>query len=625
MFRRTPNELKSVSSCALKFCAVVTSNSGLGRPEASYFLIVATVSVMLLGARTWAADSYEVLVERSVAVKMRDGVILRADIYRPNVPGKFPVLLQRTPYNRAASPDFPQEFDFRAASHGYVVVIQDTRGRFGSDGEFYPFKYEAQDGYDTVEWAASLPFSNGKVGMFGGSGEGIPQLRAATAAPPHLAGLFPFVTASNYHDGWTYQNGAFELWFNQTWVSGLLLDTLNRHALKDDAPANWFRTLPLSIYPPPNLGASEDPAPYYKDWLAHPSYDEYWKQFSNEEHYSNVTVPAFHFAKWYDVFLGGTLRNYEGIKDHAATDAARRGQRLLIVAGTHITDGRKVGDVDFGPEVLKSPSLYDLVLRWYDYVLKGISNGMDHEKPVKFFVMGSNRWEEADVWPPPEAVATRYYLHSGGSANSLSGDGVLSVDAPTAEGPDHFVYDPADPVPTHGGNLCCAPQSFPPGAFDQRSNEARADVLIYTTPPLQKEIEVTGPVTVDLFVSSSAVDTDFTGKLIDVWPDGFAQNLADGILRVRYRNSPENPEFMNPGRTYRLNIDLWSTSNVFKTGHRIRLEISSSNFPRFDRNLNTEENPGLATRMVKATNTIYHDRDHSSAIILPVMPSSVAP
>jgi hypothetical protein len=597
-----------------------STNHLRGRTRRSLLTVEVIVSVLLLVGSCWAAEAYEVVVERNVGIKMRDGVILRADIYRPRATGKFPVLLQRTPYNRYSSSDFPQEFDFEAAGRGYLVIVQDSRGRFGSEGDWYPFKYDGQDGYDTVEWAASLPFSNGKVGMFGGSGEGIAQIRAAMVAPPHLAGLFPYLTAGDYHNGWVYQGGAFELWFSQTWLSTLLLDTLDRSVLRAISPLGRYRNLPVSGYPQIPPEAVEDPAPYYKDWLAHPSDDDYWKQVSIEEHYPQVTVPAFFYTKWYDVFLGGTLRNYEGIKNQGATGAARRGQRLYVMVGSHLSEGRKIGAVDFGPEAAKFSPVTELVLRWYDYLLKGIGNGMEHERPVRYFVMGRNQWAEADSWPPPEAAATRYYLHSKGTANTLSGDGSLSTEQPSAEVSEHFVYDPADPVPTNGGNLCCDPQHFPPGPFDQRPNESRDDVLVYSTPVLQEDVEVTGPVTADLYISSSAVDTDFTAKLVDVWPNGFAENLADGILRARYRNSAETEEFMNQGEIYRLSIDLLATSNVFKSGHRIRLEISSSNFPRFDRNLNTAENPGTSTHMVKATNMVYHDRDHPSAVILPVMP-----
>ena len=292
--------------------------------------------------------------------------------------------------------------------------------------------------------------------------------------------------------------------------------------------------------------------------------------------------------------------------------AARNNQRLLILIGTHIS-GRKIGDVDFGPEALKAPRLFHLVPCWYDYPLKGVLNRIDREKPVKFFVMRKNELEETNSWPPAQAVGTEYYLCSNGSANSLNGDGTLSTEPPLSEPADHFVYDPADPVPTRGVNLCWDAPHFPPGPFDQCPNEARSDVLVYSTPQLKSDVEVTGPLSIDLYASSSAVDTDFTGKLVDVWPGGF--------LRARDRKSPEKPEFITPGDVYRIHIDLWAIGNVFKAGHRIRLEISSSNFPLFDRNLNTGWDPEFGRRMVKASNAVYHDRDRLSAVILSVAPA----
>ena len=249
-----------------------------------------------------------------------------------------------------------------------------------------------------------------------------------------------------------------------------------------------------------------------------------------------------------------------------------------------------------------------------------MDTGIGREKPVKIFVMGKNVWREEDDWPLARTRSTRFYLHSGGKANTLSGDGSLSTAVTQSEPPDSYVYDPVDPVPTRGGGLCCDHAQLAPGAWDQRPVEARSDVLVYATPPFKEDFEVTGPVSVELYASSSAVDTDFTAKLVDVWPNGFAQNLTDGILRARYRNTPEKPEFMNPGEIYKLPVDLWATSNVVRAGHRLRVEISSSNFPRFDRNLNTGEDQARATRIVKATNTIYHDRAHPSAVILPVVP-----
>ena len=355
--------------------------------------------------------------------------------------------------------------------------------------------------------------------------------------------------------------------------------------------------LPLASYPLFDAGVDGDStetpqglAPYFVDWLAHPSYDDYWKQVSIEDHFSQITVPIFHIGAWYDIFLGGSLRNYLGIKARGGSEEARRGQRLMVMVGGHAGPGPRIGEVDFGRDSVVNED--DLTLRWYDYLLKGVKNGLESEKPVKLFVMGKNVWREEDDWPLARARNTRFYLHSQGKANSLSGDGTLSTSQPASEHADQYVYDPADPVPTRGGPLCCDAEHLAAGAVDQRPVEARSDVLVYSTPPFKEDFEVTGPVSVELYASSSAVDTDFTAKLVDVWPNGFAQNLTEGILRARYRNSPERVEFMNPGETYKLTLDLWATSNVFLKGHKLRLEISSSNFPRFDRNLNTGEDAG---------------------------------
>jgi putative CocE/NonD family hydrolase len=570
--------------------------------------------IALSAAGTLAAQPYAVSLERNVAVKMRDGVALRADIYRPQAEGKFPVLLQRTPYNKAAQAPIA----LKAAARGYLVVLQDVRGRYASEGEWYPFKHESQDGYDTIEWAAALPGSNGKVGMFGYSYVGATQLLAALAQPPHLAGIMPGVTASNYHEGWTYQGGAFEQWFNETWTSGLAQDTLNRRIAQGTNAMDWVWKLPLASYPVLETGTAGGLAPYFLDWLAHPDDDAYWKQWSIESHHDQIAVPAYHVGAWYDIFLGGTLRNFVGLKVRGATEEARRGQRLLMVLGGHAGSGRKIGEVDFGAQALVDGD--EILLRWYDFLLKGVANGMEREKPVKLFVLGKNQWREEDDWPLARAKATRFYLHSGGAANGAGSDGTLSTAAPGTELKDSFVYDPANPVPTRGGSLCCDVAHLPPGPLDQRPVEARNDVLVYTTPAFPQDFEVTGPISLEFYASSSAVDTDFTAKLVDVWPNGFAQNLTDGILRVRYRNSPEKPETLKPGEIYKLTIDLAATSNVFLAGHRLRLEVSSSNFPRFDRNLNTGEAPGQATRWVKASNAVYHDGEHPSALVLPVVP-----
>jgi uncharacterized protein len=571
---------------------------------------------LLLPLTARAAQNYEITVERNVTAKMRDGVTLRADVYRPKADGQFPVLLVRTPYDK----QWISGFGHKAAARGYVVIAQDVRGRFESEGEWYTFKYESQDGYDTVEWAAALPYSNGKVGMFGGSYVGATQFLAAIAKPPHLVGICPTVTASNYHDGWTYQGGAFEQWFNESWTTGLAENTLRRRVEKNADALGGTKVLPLNSYPVLEAPPVEGLAPYFKDWLAHPSFDAYWKQWSIEDHYAEIQVPVFGMGAWYDIFLGGTLKNYVNLKTKAGTDAAKRGQRLLIFVGGHAgwSEDRKIGDVDFGAN---APfDLDELTLRWYDWLFKGEANGVEKEKPVRIFVMGKNEWRDEDDWPLARAKNTRYFLHSGGAANGLAGNGSLSTLAPADEKPDQFVYDPNDAAPTIGGPLCCGALPTGIGPQDQRPAEARNDVLVYTTPAFAKDTEVTGPVSLELYASSSAVDTDFTGMLVDVWPNGYAQNLTSGILRLRYRNSQEKPEPANPGETYHITLDLWATSNAFLAGHKLRLEVSSSNFPRFDRNLNIGEEQARAARMIKATNVIFHDKAHPSALIVPMVP-----
>ena len=569
-----------------------------------------------------AQTAPQIAVEHGIAMKTRDGVTLRADIYRPAGDGTFPVLLTRTPYNTDNTAGFGQ----LGAARGFMVVAQDVRGRYSSEGEWYPFKHEIEDGYDTVEWAAALPHSNGKVGMFSGSYVGATQMLAAISHPPHLAGICPVVTASNYHENWTYQGGAFEQWFNESWTAGLAQDTLNRVIRQNTNAKVGSNVLPLNqfpvfnISPPQNAGAlTQSLGPYFLDWLAHPTYDDYWKQWSIEENYQNIQVPALTIAAWYDIFQGGSLRNYMGLKAHAGNDAARAGQHLLVTVGGHAGGGRHIGAVDFGPAAAEFDE-NNLTLDWYDYLFLGKQNEFANGKPVRIFVMGKNEWRDEEDWPMKRAKETRYFLHAIRNANSISGDGGLSTASPGAEAADSFVYDPANPVPTVGGPLCCDGQHQAAGPRDQKEVEARQDVLVFSTEPLEADLEVTGPVTLDLFAKTSAADTDFTGKLVDVAPDGTAINLTEGILRARYRESTKAaPKPITPGEVYEYKIDLWSTSNVFLKGHRIRLEVSSSNFPRFDRNLNTGKDDATDGEMVKATNTILHDGAHPSALILPVV------
>ena len=576
--------------------------------------------VLLPGTSALSQAPTDVVIEHNVAMKTRDGVTLYADIYRPAGEDSFPVLLVRTPYDKTGDAGFGR----MAALRGFMVVAQDVRGRYTSEGEWYTFKHEIEDGYDTVEWVAALPHSNGKVGMFSGSYVGATQMLAAIGHPPHLAGICPVVTASNYHENWTYQGGAFEQWFNQSWTAGLAQDTANRELKKATNALVADNVLPLNRFPVFNLQSADgeklthELAPYYLDWLAHPNYDAYWKQWSIEENFGSIQVPALVIAAWYDIFQGGSLRNYLGIRAHGGTEAARNQTQLVVAIGGHSGSSRKVGEVDFGPDAPFDENA--ITLDWYDYLFKGKQNQFANGKPVKIFVMGENKWRDEANWPLERAHETRYYLHSGGKANSASGDGALATDVAKKETADSFVYDPANPVPTVGGPLCCDIVHLAPGPRDQSQVEARPDVLVYSTPPLAEDVEVTGPITLDLFVKSSAVDTDFTGKLVDVGPDGKAINLTEGILRVVYRDGMSGPKPIEPGKVYEYKIDLWSTSNVFLKGHKIRLEVSSSNFPRFDRNLNNGKSAADSAEFVKATNTILHDTQHPSALVLPLVP-----
>ena len=578
-------------------------------------------------------DSVSLKVETNLPAAMRDGTTLYADVFRPDGPGPYPTILQRTPYDKTAALATQMLDPLKAAKAGFALVIQDTRGRFTSGGEFYCFADDINDGYDTVEWAASQPWSNGKVGMIGASYVGATQWLCATTRPPHLTAIAPNVTASNYHDGWTYQGGAFELGFNVSWTMlQLALANFKTHSgvksipqvrqgelLKAvDGMTEAFKHLPLNDFPHLNGGMAD----YFYDWLKHPSFDDYWKKLCIEDQHSNINVPALNIGGWYDIFLGGTIRNYLGMKKNAATEEARHGQKLIIGPWQHSSRGGSMaGSHYFGVAAdAMALGLDEIHLRWFNQWLKGEETGLLEEPPVKIFVMGDDVWRDENEWPLARAQNTNYYLHSGGNANSLHGDGSLSPEAPSNEAPDVFLYNPANPVPTRGGQLCCNPYFAANGAYDQNEIEARPDVLVYSTPVLERDVEVTGPITVTLWAATSVTDTDFTAKLVDVCEDGCARNLTDGIIRARYRESMSSPSLIEPGRAYCYTIDLWATSNVFKAGHQIRMEVSSSNFPRFDRNTNTGGVIAADTELKPAIQTILHDDAHPSHVTLPIVP-----
>jgi len=574
-------------------------------------------------------------IHKDVPMKTRDGVTLRADVYRPAGSGRHPVLLSRLPYDKNGRRR-PGDIDV-FVERGYVVIMQDTRGRFASDGERYvPLAPEANDGYDAVEWAAQLPYADGRVGTMGQSYLGATQYLLAPTRPPHLRAAFPASAAADFHQAWVYHTGgAFELGWQVPYAMLMARDTIARKGLTTSllpdleralAPAvtPWAPPLTAEAYRRLPLSAWADllapVADYLGDYLRHPEDGPAWWPLNLERQHHEIDVPMYHVTSWYDIFLHGGIANFCGLRHHARTETARRAQKLLIGPWAHLfpytsPTSTGTGEIDFGPAALID--LHEIQLRWFDHWLKGADTGILDEPPVKIFVMGLNRWRDEQEWPLARARYTPYYLHGTGQANGAGGDGGLSPAVPGDESPDRFVYDPADPVPTRGGNTLILAM----GVMDQRPVEARADVLVYTSAAMTEPLEVTGPITVTLHAASSAPDTDFTAKLVDVRPDGYAQNLADGIVRARYRLSRERATPLPPGEVSAFTIDCWATSHVFRPGHRIRLEISSSNFPRFDRNLNTGEDQATGTRWQTAQQTVFHDARYPSHVLLPIIPS----
>jgi putative CocE/NonD family hydrolase len=575
----------------------------------------------------------EITVEKNVRVAMRDGVELATDVYRPAGGGPHPVILQRTPYDKENSPSVDV---FKAVQAGYAMVVQDTRGRFASGGTFDPFFREGEDGADTIAWAAAQPWSDGNVGMMGASYFGATQWLAAAEQPPALKAISPYITASDYYEGWTYQGGAFELGFILSWSLLMLglgevgrrlrtgeatLEDFGRSVAAVDANHDLYWTTPIT-----EIEALKGVAPYYEDWIRHATYDDYWRSIAPRERYDAVAIPALNAGGWYDLFLSGTLENYAG-RRAAGGEAAER-SRLIIGPWAHGPSAGQFAQRSYG--LLSGNVASDLIgtqLKWFDVHLKGAEDPFDPETPVRLFIMGADTWRDEADWPLPDTRYTNYYLHSGGSANSSAGDGLLSTEPPAGDEPhDAYLYDPRNPVPTVGG------QTFLPGLIlganagpmDQREVEARADVLVYSTPPLERDTEVTGPISLVLHVDSSARDTDFTGKLVDVHPDGRAEILTDGILRARYRNGTDHVELLEPGTVYELHLDLWATANVFRAGHRIRLDVSSSNFPRFDRNSNTGGTiwQESEAEFVQALNRVHHTGAKPSHLVLPIIDRS---
>ena len=543
-------------------------------------------------------------IEFNRRVRMRDGVELSADIYRPDAPGRFPVILSRTPYTKTGGSTLAIAKFF--VSRGYVVVAMDVRGRGDSGGNFAPYVNDGQDGFDAIEWCAAQDWSTGKIGTIGGSYNGAIQWLTSVKQPPHLAAMIALVTPSDPFVEWpTGQPLPIDIsWYHFT--SG--------HVLQNMEAVDWKKLywhLPMITMDE----AMGRPNSLWKEEVEHSKLDAWWEPQRYQNKYDRVRVPVLGMSGWYDDEQVGTPLNFIGMTTKGADEKIRGSQKMMMGPWPHaINSTSKLGSVDFGAAAVIDMNNY--WLRWFDYWLKGIENGVMKEPPVRIFVMGENVWRDENEWPLARTRWTKYYLHSGGHANTASGDGTLSSAQPANEPPDTYTYDPLNPV------TFITDASFAQigGPDDYREIEQRQDVLVYTSEVLTEDLEVCGPVRVKLSAVSSARDTDFMAKLIDVWPNGFAQRLTDGMVRARFRSGMDKPALIEPGKMYEYDLDLWNTCQTYLKGHRLRLEISSSAFPKYDRNLNTGEPLGMSEKMVTAEQKIHHNREQPSYVILPIIP-----
>lgn len=614
-----------------------------------------TLGVALVLASTAAAQppTYDtVLVEHDVMIPSRDGVREATDVYRPGRNGRatserLPVLLHRTPYGKQGMTKDATYF----ARHGYVVAVQDIRGRYASEGTYSKLQaVEAEDGYDAIAWLARQPYANGAVGMWGTSYAAHTQAGAAQLHPPALKTVV--VNMGGMPNAWDHgvrYRGTYELGRQLTWAwEQMRADSKNpvvKKLLDAEKVEDWYSVQPLRRGLNP-LSAEPNFEAYYIDWFEHADYDDFWKNpmLNWEEHYDQTSdIPMRQIGGWYDIFLAGTFENFVELGKRKTAP-----QRIVVGPWTHHGNTRPyAGDVAFGPAAAIADFDGDWHLRWFDHYLKGVPNGVERDAPVRLFVMGTGDghkdadgrlfhggyWRDARAWPLPEARVVPYYFHA---------DGTLSPAKPTeAASSTTYTFDPRHPVPTIGGG---ASARLKDGAYDQREGprfppsqppylplKARPDVVVFQTPPLAEDVTVVGPIVVKLLAATNALDTDFTAKLVDVYPPsldfptGFDLNLTDAIVRGRYRATRDHQVLLEPGRAYEYTIEPFPTANVFKKGHRIRIDISSSNFPRFDVNPNTGEPLGRSRRVQSADNTIYHDAAHPSYVLLPIVPASTKP
>tara|TARA_B100001245_G_scaffold201681_1_gene161839 strand:+ start:623 stop:2314 length:1692 start_codon:yes stop_codon:yes gene_type:complete len=549
--------------------------------------------------------------QKNIEITMRDGTILRHNMTRPDIDGKFPVLLERTPYNKeggsengVGSPEF-------FAARGYVVIIQDVRGRFASDGDFYPFKDDGngsnKDGYDTVEWLANQDWSTGKIGTIGGSYSGATQYRNAISNPPNVKAMFVRESSADYSEEWVYRGGAFELGFNFGWAHGVTLSNLN-HLVTDEKHEekekmltevsnnidDWHKKTPL--FPTQFFDGLSD---WYNDWLENPPPSDYWNEFDMSNHFGNIDIPIYHLGGWFDVFLNGTLKFYQGVSKNGKSDKTKQNQRLIVgpwVHGPTNIDNRFAGEFDFGPDA--ALDFNELRLPWFDFWLKGKNNGIDETKKINFFVMGKNEWKQADEWPLKNTTYTKYYFNKklNGEIKSLY-SGTLSDKKEIENSQLSFTNNLNNPVPSLGGNTL----SIPNGVFEHSSVDKQC--ITFSTNPLENELEVTGPVSAEIYVNSDQENSDWVVRLCDVDQSGYSRLVCDGIFRSHATS----------GEIQKIKIDMWATSNMFLKGHRLRISVTSSCFPRFDRALNNGSE--------ESKNNILCGGSNASYITLPIINS----
>jgi putative CocE/NonD family hydrolase len=544
------------------------------------------------------------LVEKNRPAIMRDGIKLYSDVYIPNAPGKYPVILIRMPYGKSEYYCFMPAVGKYWAKKGYVFVVQDVRGKWASEGIWEPFIHEAEDGYDTLNWIASQPWCDGNIGMTGESYFGYTQWAVAPLKHPNLKCIAPGDTAANIYGVWYYVDHAFCQQTMGNWSVSMDSRTWQNY-LKSD---HWG--WPLNEI----ANKAKLSSRVYSEFVKHSERDDFWEKINVDRKYSAIQIPVLLWGGWYDMFLKGTLQDWLGLLSSAENDIVRDNFWLLLGPIDHEQtpkESGRIGNLEVGPQAWPN----DILLPFFDYYLKGLDNGFKNNPHIKIFIIGDNQWRYENEWPLDRTKYINYYLHR--KQNAGNDEGQLDTNLPVDEVYDKYVYDPEKPVDlTYRTDLWYMAQFLK----DRKDVCGREDVLSYSTLPFEKPVEITGPIKVVLYAASSACDTDFTATLVDLFPEGYAHQVQEGIVRARYRNREEKPSNIQPGEVYQYDIDLWATSYVVKQNHRLRIEISSSIFNRYDRNPNTSEPFGLATKPIKASQVIYHSAEYPSHVTLPIIP-----